>query len=318
MEIKTTRIKHIKSGKELKNNKEFLQSYYWGRFQEDFGRKSWIIDSGENSLLVIKHKLFSGLSYLYCPRGILNKEFLIKVAELSKKEHCSFLRIDPKENITNLKEQYRFIKSKPDQPQDCWILNIEKSEQEFLKEMKSKTRYNIRLAQKKDVKIIKSKNINDINIFYKLSSTTAKRQKIRIHPKEHYKELFQVFSEKNMAYLYLAKFNNEVLAVNMLIFYGNTATYLHGSTSNKHRNLMAPYLLQWQAILDAKQKGLEYYDFGGVSPEGAEGHSWEGVTKFKTGFGGYRIRYPDSYHIIFNQLGYKFYKFMKSTKQLIR
>ena len=121
-----------------------------------------------------------------------------------------------------------------------------------------------------------------------------------------------------MISIYLAKYKDKVLAANLIISYGKYTTYLHGATSDNYRNVMAPYLLQWQAILDAKNNGYKHYDFGGVAPEGDENHSWSGITKFKLGFGGKRFTYPDSYDIVFKSTLYRLYKLLRFINQAFR
>ena len=90
---------------------------------------------------------------------------------------------------------------------------------------------------------------------------TTKRDKFSAHEKEYYKKLVDVLGKMGVIKLYLAKYEGEYIAANIMAFRGNTAFYLHGASSNKHRNVMAPHLLQWQAILDAKKQGFKYYDF---------------------------------------------------------
>ena len=115
----------------------------------------------------------------------------------------------------------------------------------------------------------------------------------------------------NNARLYLARLNGQILAATIVTFFKDTATYYYGASSNSHRNLMAPYLLQWQAIKDAKKMSLKLYDFLGISPDNNKKHPWYGVTAFKLKFGGEKINYTSPQEYIFKPILYIVYKLLK-------
>ncbi|MFH1712710.1 MAG: peptidoglycan bridge formation glycyltransferase FemA/FemB family protein, partial [Candidatus Jacksonbacteria bacterium] len=169
------------------------------------------------------------------------------------------------------------------------------------KNMKPKTRYNIRLARKKAVQVRWSKNAADINIFYDLLTATARRQKIKIHPKIHYQNILKILGDKNTAALAIAEFDKKPVAANLVTFFGDTAAYLHGGTDDSYRSLMAPYLLQWEAILEAKRRGCKYYDLGGCAVTTGKIDPWAGITRFKAGFGGELKQFGPAYDIVFNR-----------------
>lgn len=299
----------------LSKEDNFLQSSLWQEFQESFGRKTFRIEENNQEILLIKHQALLGLNYFYAPRAFLNENLLKEVEALAQKEGCIFLRIDPINEISDI--DFRKIKIDSSQPQDCWILKLDKSAEDILSGMKQKTRYNLKLAQNK-VEVTQSLEEKDINIFYKIAQDTASRQKIRLHPKKYYQKMFEIFKKQNAVTLYLAKFEGEVLAANLVIFAGMSATYLHGASSDKHRNLMAPYFLQMEAILEAQKRGCMFYDFGGVAPEGEEAHQWAGISRFKRGFGGEALHFPDSYDIIFKPAAYKIYQGLRWLNSTFR
>jgi len=280
----------------MDNNKSFLQSLKWEEFQKSFNRKIWRIEE----ILVIKHNLPLGKSYLYCPRVSreISNDFIEQVKEIALQEESIFFKVEP--DFTNYKLQitnYKFIKSsKQIQPAKTIILDIDQPEQELLSQMHSKVRYNIRLAQKKGVEIKESDNIDS---FFKLLKETAKRDKFHLHPEEYYRKMLKGGITK----LFVAEYQNQVVAANLVCFFGQTAIYLHGASDHKYRQLMAPYLLQWQIILGAKKLGLKYYDFGGIDEI-----KWPGVTRFKRGFNGREVSYPGSFDLIFQKTWYLVYK----------
>ena len=204
------------------------------------------------------------------------------------------------------------------QPREILVIDISKSEEDILAGMKQKTRYNIRLAEKKGVKIFASREEKYIDQFCRLVKVTSVRDKIRSHPENYYRKMFEVIPG-DILKIYIAEYEGKTIAVNLVLFFGKTATYMHGASDNEHRNVMAPYLLQWQSILDAKKIGCEKYDFGGVKTGNTGGRSWEGITKFKNGFAPNTdsIQFPGSYDIIMKPAKYSLYRTLRKIKRII-
>jgi lipid II:glycine glycyltransferase (peptidoglycan interpeptide bridge formation enzyme) len=134
--------------------------------------------------------------------------------------------------------------------------------------------------------------------------------------------MLEVFPSE-MLRLYCAEYEGEIIAANLVLFCGETATYLHGASGDKHRNVMAPFLLQWQAILDAKEIGCTKYDFGGVQTSGVQhkAHSdLTGVSNFKLGFGPHTetIVFPGTFDMIVNSRAYALYRGLQKAKMMVR
>lgn len=296
----------------------FLQSWEWGEFQQQvgFGVKRVGLEKDGQLIVVatlIKKNLFFGRSYWYCPHGPIvnhksrmkNYELLFKeIIKIAKKEKVIFLRFEPAESIHN--SQFMIHNSTDIQPSQTLILNLEKKEEEILNDMHQKTRYNIRLAKKKGVKIREGEE-KDFETWWKIMNATSGRDKFRLHNKEYYRKMIKL---KNIK-LYLAEYKDEIIAGNIISFFGDTATYLHGASANEYRNVMAPYFLQWHVIGEAKKKGCNYYDFFGISKE-----KWPGVTRFKKGFGGKEINYPGTFDLVFNKFNYNIYKFLRKIRRM--
>ncbi|MCK5084488.1 MAG: peptidoglycan bridge formation glycyltransferase FemA/FemB family protein [Candidatus Pacebacteria bacterium] len=383
-------------------SESFLQSWEWGKFQENLGKKVWRIGVVDNDLsgknktsksqiknhkfqnsqpktdllprrttapwaekfysmaLIVKYDLPFGWSYLYCPRGpVINESGIRNLSNLAgrhesrmcsmlfseikktaKKEKSLFLKIDsPVE--TNYEYFSKFKKSPNEvQPRDTLMLDLEKPKEDLLKEMKQKTRYNIRLAEKKGTKITNYKLCVDnkkefkekFERFWELAEETSRRDKFRSHNKDYYWKMLESLNKENcacdrklLAKLYLAEYNNKVIASNIVLYFGNYCVYLHGASSNECRNVMAPYLLQWQQIIDAKKAGYKKYDFWGINSSQklikSKAHkvkdSWQGITRFKKGFGGYEKNYIGAYELVFNNIEYTIYKSIKSIKSKV-
>jgi len=278
----------------------FLQSVEWLNFQKSLWRKTWRIDETG----IIKSNLPFGKSYLYSPRANLPKDFrgfIEKIKEIAKQENAIFFKLEPENNIDL--EKFGFKKSHNIQPTQTLIFDITKSEQELLNQMHYKTRYNIGLAERRGVKIKRDKNY--FEEFWRLIQETTKRDGFRPHPKEYYQKILEIPRVE----LFVAEYNGKIIAANIVVFYtaprpGSGQTiYLHGASDYEHRNLMAPHLLQWEQIKEAKKRGCEEYDFWGIDEK-----KWPGVTRFKKGFGGREISYLGAYDLVFQPIWYSIYK----------
>ncbi len=207
------------------------------------------------------------------------------------------------------------------QPPDTVLLSLLSPEDEILSNMKSKWRYNIRLAEKKGVKVTKYHFGDEhfesaFNDFYRLFEITGKRDGISPHAKSYYKDLLERGSRQNASdveiSLYLARHEEDCLAGIITLFCRREAVYLYGASSNVKRNLMPAYLCQWTAIKDAKNYGCPVYDFYGMPPTDDPSHPMHGLYLFKTGFGGQCIHRPGSIDIPLK----KFYKVYSAAEKL--
>lgn len=309
------------------------------------------------SALVVRQKLPLNKSWLYCPRGPLldykNKKICAllfnKIASLAREQNAVFFRFDPpifannqerKDNIQSSPKPYgpteEFYKGglkqfsarsahTQYQPESTLVLDLALSEEQLLAGMKQKGRYNIKIAQKHEIQINVSNNAHrDISLFYNLLKQTMARDQFSAHSLGYYQALFEVFNKKNSiqrnvshAKLYLASYQQKPVAAIVVTYFKDTATYYFGASSNQFRNTMAPYLLQWQAILDAKNAGYHYYDFFGIAPENQPKHPWAGVSDFKLKFGGERINYLPAQEIVYQPFWYSLIKMTKWLKSFL-
>ena len=312
----------------------FLQSFEWGEFQSSVGRKVIrfaIVEGGRMMAVasVSEHKLPLGLRYWYLARGPIAiveagqaeqfaiLDFCIKaLKEKAKDAGVVFLRMDPgveKKDISVLEKLDMRPISGSVQPKDTLVLDLQKSEEEILSAMKPKTRYNIRLAEKKGVEIsstmFEEKSFED---FWKLIQETSERDGIVSHSKAYYQKMLESLGADGdlKCFLYLARYEGQVIAANIVLIFGAYAVYLHGASSNANRNLMAPYLLQWRQIRDARAAGCRVYDFWGITVDG-ENPKWSGITRFKQGFGGREISYAGVYDMPIRKTLYSLYMMLR-------
>jgi lipid II:glycine glycyltransferase (peptidoglycan interpeptide bridge formation enzyme) len=324
----------------------FLQSFEWGEVVLADGekiRRIAVLDYDRiiAAVQLIIYRLPLKKSYLYIPRGpvldwdkIKEKEkvnqaqeslmmILDEVSKIANQENALFLRIDPEiKNSTLDKEfwqQIGFIKSSKEmQPKMTVCLDLSKSEDELLKNMKPKTRYNIRLSLRKGVKVFISDNISDVDTFYSLMFKTSKRDKFYPHIKRHYEDIIKILGQDGKAKLFLAKYKNKIIASTIVSFFGQKSVYMHGASDSQYRNLMSTYLLQYQAMLEAKKMGCLLYDFGGVVPEDEINHSWAGISRFKRGFGGEELKYIGAFDLPYSSSQYKLFSLTTRIRRKIK
>jgi lipid II:glycine glycyltransferase (peptidoglycan interpeptide bridge formation enzyme) len=295
------------------DKKTFLHSWNWGEFQLQNQNNIWrfgIYLNGDliSVCLLIMIKAKRG-NFLFIPHGPVVKDvekevkenafriLLEKIKEIARQKKIDFIRISPiwenNEESRNIFKRFGFRKAPIHMhPELDWELNISLSEEELLAGMRKTTRYLIKQALKNpDIKIIQSQNINDINIFNEVNQETVKRHGFVPFSSDYLKRQFSIFSQDNEISIFLGKIKDEFVVSGIFVFWQGTAFYHHGASSSKYSKIPVPYLLQWEAIKEAKKRGFKLFNFWGVSPEGKKSHPWAGLSLFKKGFGGYEKEY---------------------------
>lgn len=299
-----------------------FQSKYWADFQLKLNKNFYLIENQENQVLIIENNLPIVGKYFYIPRGPIisgnkknNRELFDKIKSLAVEKGAGWIRIEPQRQEVLKELRGKFIKSyKNHQPAETLMLDLKQDEKEILAQMKQKTRYNIRLAQKKGVKIKISKDPKDLEIFWKLVQETADRDGVVFHSKEYYQKMFEAIPGANLELLIALGEDKPVGAI-MVSYFSGVATYLHGASSDEDRNLMANYLVQWEAIKRAKEKGMKKYDFFGIAVK-KNRKKWAGITRFKRGFcpNIEPIIFPGCYDFVISPVKYWFYRIVQLVK----
>jgi len=277
---------------------------------------------------------------MYSPRGpvcdIYDKDTIKKLTEgakeLAKKHKAMALRIDP--DVKSSDSKFRDIiqelgfkikdnaKSFSDgiQPRYVFRLDVkDKNEEELLKSFHEKTRYNIRLATRKGV-IVKEGTREDLKDFHSIMMETGSRDNFTIRPLEYFEKMYDVLEPKGYMKVLMAYYEDKPIAGVIPIMYGNKVWYLYGASSNKYRNVMPNYLLQWEMIKMALERKCDIYDFRGVEGILDESHPGYGIYKFKKGFKGEFTEFIGEVYMVFNPfvnfLFEKTLKFMRAIRHL--
>lgn len=278
-----------------------FQSWLWGDVLAARREKMWRLGLFEESTLVgiALVTLVSAKRgrFLHVRHGPILKDgkkiwevMLNHLRKMATEEHVWFIRVSPL--VKDLPSDLGFVPS-PIHAMDaevCWVLDLDASEEELLTNMRKTTRYEIRRAQKLGVTIEKSTNLKDISFFRELYKETSTRH--GFVPHTGIEEEFKIFIRQNNALLFLGEYQGHVLAATIILFSGKQAIYHHSASIPSH--VPVNYLLQWEAIKEAKKRGMKVYNFWGIAPENKPNHPWAGLTLFKKGFGGREVEYIHS------------------------
>lgn len=296
-----------------------LQTEAWGRLKAQFGWQASRL--GETVLLW--RPLPLGLSLAYVPRGPLpDGPALAAWAAEARRRRAVFLKVEP--DLPDLPEHRAALAAaglRPSpqtiQPRRSLVLDLAGSEDELLARMKPKTRYNVRLASKKDVVVRPAASAADLQAFTALMAVTGGRDGFGVHAPAYYQAAYALFHPAGQCELFLAEHAGVPLAGVMAFAHGERAWYFYGASSDQERPRMAPYLAQWEAIRWAKARGARWYDLWGVPDEdeaaleaGFETRAdglW-GVYRFKRGWGGQLVRSVGAWDLVLNPALYQAYR----------
>lgn len=300
-----------------------LQSFEWGVFREKTGltviRRGIIVGKKVTSAYTLTlHKVpKTKFTIGYLPKGDLpSPELLDDLKEIGKKYNCVYIQLEPnllsvnKPEMEHLSNKY-LLKSSfhPLFTRHTFVLDLKKTQEELLSEMHSKTRYNIRVAVKHNVKIEDVTNDKGFKTFLKLYEETTTRQRFYAHTPQYHKDLFDTLThpESQLKYHILqATYRDTILTSWVLFSFHDKLYYPYGASSREHREVMASNLIMWEAILLGQKQNLSTFDMWGALGENPDPTDpWFGFHKFKQGYGAKLTEYVGSYDFVLDPLKYQ-------------
>ncbi len=306
-----------------------LQSYEWGEFKARYGwRPTRLLFEEEGRVQAAASVLqrrfpYLPLSVMYVPKGpaldYADGELLDRVLEtleeVARRQRAIFVKIDPDVEagpgdggvVTRLRSRGWRFSAEQIQFKNTILIGLNQDEEELLVNMKAKTRYNVRLAGRRGV-TVRGAGLDDLPLFYRLYDQTAARDRFIIRPLAYYRDAWGLFMEADLARLFLAEHEGQVLAGLLLFRFGDRVWYMYGASSNDKRHLMPNHLLQWEAIRWAKAQGCEVYDMWGAPDSLDESDPLWGVYRFKDGFGGRFVPHVGAYDYPASPLLYQLYQ----------
>jgi peptidoglycan pentaglycine glycine transferase (the first glycine) len=319
-EITTTEWKQFLAGHP---SAHLLQSAEWGQLKSSFGWQAIAVLEAGCGAQILFRQLPLGFTFAYLPKGPVSsappgEAFWAAVDRVCLSRRAVFLKVEPdgwEDQVSaEIPDMQHFVTSPQHiQPLSTLVIDLQGSEEQVFDRMKPKTRYNIRLAGRKEVCVISS---TDLDKFYYLMTTTGMREKFHVHSKEYYQRAYELFHPGGDCELFVAEYQGMPLATLMVFAFGSVAYYFYGASSDEERNRKATYPLQWEAIRWAHARGCLEYDMWGIPDdargveeddlEGREDGLW-GVYRFKRGFGGSIRRARKTMDRVYLPLLYKFY-----------
>ena len=313
----------------------FLHSWHWGEFHQSLGKQIQRTGFFKNNelrgvMLSIVERAKRGV-YLTVPGGpIIDWQdpelvtiFIEEVKQFTKSKGCVFARVRSQLEFSDWAKKIFSQNGFIDAPMHLHAeltsqLDISPPEEILLANMRKSTRYEIKKAVKLGIRVNFSNNPSLIRDFYDLQVRTAKRQKFIPFSYEFLANQFEIFSKDKLVLLFSASLNGELLAQAFVIFYGHEAVYHYGASTEKGRKYPGSYLCQWEAIKQAKQRGMRRYNFWGVAPLDKPGHRFYGVSVFKRGFGGRDIQYLHAQDLVINRPRYLADYAIESIRRRVR
>ncbi|MEZ4210661.1 MAG: peptidoglycan bridge formation glycyltransferase FemA/FemB family protein [Patescibacteria group bacterium] len=320
----------------------FLQSWAWGEFQKQVGNQIFRIAVGndDNIILLQAQAILQGIGLgqrlLYLPRVNLIKKqlpaqdqeqalrvLMDHIVSVATNVGATFIRIDPPTLDTDLSSNFiykslGFIpnQKKSIQPQYNQFIKLESDLDKTLQQAKPKTKYNTQLGIKNydnnNLQVSTVVEDKSIDTFLQLIHTTSQHQGFTAHSDTYFTKQIQELSRSGIAELITTTHQDDPVGAIFVIYFGNTATYLHGASNPTYRNLMGSYLLHSIAIQHSIAKGLTHYDLGGVHPDPK--HPWSGITRFKQSFGGQMVKYTGTLELPISKFKYSIYRLINKLR----
>jgi lipid II:glycine glycyltransferase (peptidoglycan interpeptide bridge formation enzyme) len=286
----------------------FLQSWNWGMFNANTGEKIWRFGffEGESlcgAALVIKVQAKRG-TFLFIPHGpVLSKDIdrgqalrdlKDRLVDLAQEEHAAFIRISPifEKNDENL-GLFRALAFKDApihmmHPEKTWLLDLDKDDETLMREMKKNHRNLIRRAIKDGVTIEQSDSEEALRAFYAIHMETVERHNFIPFSYDYISKELEAFKPDKEISIFNARYQGVIISSAIIVFYGDEAFYHHGASSSKHARVPSSYLALWEAMREAKRRGIKKFNFYGIVDDNHK-HPWFGLSQFKKGFGGYEL-----------------------------
>jgi lipid II:glycine glycyltransferase (peptidoglycan interpeptide bridge formation enzyme) len=315
--------------------RSFLQSWYWGEFHQNFGNKihrSGFSDNGKlvGVMLSVVEDAKRG-RYLTVPGGPIidwnDKDvvasFVLEIKKIAAIESCIFVRVRPQLELNefskNIFKDQGFVFAPVHLHAELTTqLDITKSEDELLANMRKATRYEIKKGTTQEIQVTTTDDPQAIDKFYDLQIQTSERHKFVPFSRKFLTEQFKIFAKAKKALLYTAEFEGKLLAQAFIIFYGEEAAYHYGASTEDGRKYPGAYLVQWAAIKEAKKRGLKRYNFWGVAAETEKNHRFYGLSIFKRGFGGTEFEYLHAQDLVINRQRYLINLIIEKIRKKIR
>jgi len=294
-----------------------LQTWEWGDFRKKMGIDvaRLIVDEGkrvsQHWQMTFHSVPFTPFIIGYFPKGPMPDPIMInELKKIGKQKKAIFIQLEP--NIVigqkTMSNEQLISSHHPLFTKYTFVIDLTQSEEELMNNMHSKTRYNIRLAQKHGVVIKEDSSDLAFTAYLKLSEKTTERQGFYAHNKTYHETMWNSMKENGSAKLFTASYNNEIITAWILFCFNDMIYYPYGASSRNHREVMAPNLLLWEIVKWGKTHGYKKFDlWGAMGPDPDTHDPWYGFHRFKEGYHPELVEFVGSYDLVIHPLLYKLY-----------
>ena len=307
-----------------------LQSWEWGEFREKTGLKVIRLGVFERERLVSGfqitfHKIPKTSYYIgYAPKCHAPNEAVINAfKKIGAENNCIFIKLEPNvgfpynpdvsshpdfDKLKNFLFSQGCLYGRPLFTKYTFQIDLTKSEEDLFKSLKSKTRYNVRVALKNKVEIAEDNSPEAFEKHLKLTFETAGRQRFYAHNKDYHRKMWLTLRPTGMAHLLQAKYQGETLVSWILFKFNNVLYYPYGASSSLHREVMASNLIMWEAIRFGKKLGCSLFDlWGSLGSNPSPKDPWFGFHRFKAGYNPQLIEFIGSFDLVLKTTAYKLF-----------
>lgn len=299
-----------------------IQSWEWGEFRRENGNRVVRIGAFEKNKLTegqqltvhkLPHTKYFVAMLLKGPLPSIEMLEFLKI--YARQQHILFIRLEP--NVTdNLLTARKFLQQQGAVPgkrfftPETFVLDLTQTEESLVSSFHPKTRYNIKLAQKRGVTVQEESSPEAFETYLSLTEKTAQRQSFLAHTATYHKRMWKHLHPAKIAHLLVARYEGQPLVAWIVFVWHNTLYYPYGASSDMHRNVMAPNLIMWEAIRFGKKLQLERFDLWGKE----EG---KGFTRFKEGYNPQVVEFVGTWDLVVNPTLYRIYKLAEAFRWTI-
>lgn len=315
-----------------------LQSWEWGEFRKKTG-VTVIRRLAENhgkaviGFQVTIHPIpHTPYTIGYFPKGMMPDDMMLKeLTQIGHHQNCLFIKLEPeveknKPLDDHVFQQYHLEKSAhPLFTRFTFELDLSKSEEELLQQMSQKTRYNVRLAQKKGVTVSEESSTEAFNAYLHLVQETTRRQGFYAHDETYHRNQWQMLgqsdantSSQKIAHLFTARYQEKILVAWIVFLFHDVLYYPYGASSDEHRDVMASNLVMWEVMKWGKAHGAKRFDlWGALGPDPDPQDPWYGFHRFKQGYGPRQVEWMGSYDLVLHPWFYRLYSILHQVRWFI-
>lgn len=314
----------------------FMQSSAWAQFRGRGGCEHFAVtlkdgDAIVGGALVGKWTYEPGHCFYYVQEGPVLPADEAGAAEVfdavleSIERHrkaedatVSHLRIEPRwQHLPDFVRGFRplaFADYRFSEPRNTLCLDLRPSEDEILAQMKPKGRYNVRVARKHGVTVVRDNSYQGLIDFMRIQRCTAVRKGMRPVAPDYFRTMLAELVPRGQASLFFAEHRGRRLATALVVTFGRRATYLYGGSLLAQRRVMAPSLLHFEIMRRAKASGCEWYDLWGVAPSDQPGHAWRQISEFKRKLGGVEVQLVPTLDYVYDAAAYDQFRIAESRR----